>query len=80
MRAEPSLKLVEIAEVGAALEKMWAAVNLDAVMRMRRRCQQIACPLIQEEVTCRPEDVVDRAVDDDAEALAKRLSTALIVG
>ena len=79
-RCEPSLKLVEIAEVGAALEKMRAAVNLDAVMRRRRRCQQIARPLIQEEVARRPEDVVDRAVDDDADALAKRLSTALLVG
>ncbi|RLN42773.1 hypothetical protein C2845_PM01G20370 [Panicum miliaceum] len=76
---QPSPKLREIAEVGVALEKMRAAVNLDAIMPRRWRCQMRGRrPLIQEEVACRP-DVVDRACDDDAEALAKRLC-ALHVG
>ena len=75
----PIPKLREIAEVGVALEKMRAAVNLDAIMRRRRRCQMLR-PLIQEEVASRP-DVVDRArAYDDEDALAKRLSTALHVG
>ncbi|PUZ40318.1 hypothetical protein GQ55_9G413200 [Panicum hallii var. hallii] len=70
-------KVREIAEVRVALEKMRAAVNLDAIVRRRRRCQ-MRRPLIQEEVACRA-DVVDRA-HDDAEALAKRLSSALYAG
>jgi len=61
-----STKIREVIEVREALEKMRAAVDLDAIMR--RRCRRL---LIQEEIACRPE--VDQACD--ADVLAKRLST-----
>ncbi|OEL34632.1 hypothetical protein BAE44_0004349 [Dichanthelium oligosanthes] len=67
---QQSPKVREISEVRVALEKMRAAVDLGAAMRRRRRR-----PLIQEEITCRPD--VDWAYD--AEALEKRLG-ALHVG
>ncbi|CAN6284068.1 unnamed protein product [Urochloa humidicola] len=66
-------KVKEMVEVRATLEEMRAAVNIDAIMRGRRR------PLIQEEVTCRPD--VDHMVYGNAETvLSKRLSAALHVG
>ncbi|CAL4923621.1 unnamed protein product [Urochloa decumbens] len=61
-------KVREIAEVRAALEEMSAAVDIDAIMRGRRWR-----PLIQEEITCRPD--VDRAAYGDVEETAKRLSS-----
>lgn len=69
-----SPKIREVVEVRAALEKMRAAVDLDAIMR-RRRCRRSRGVLIQEEITCRPD--VDQTCD--AEVLARRLS-ALQVG
>lgn len=62
-----SPKIREVVEVREALEKMRAAVDLDAIMR--RRCRRL---LIQEEIACRRPDV-DQACD--ADVLAKRLST-----
>ncbi|CAL4940435.1 unnamed protein product [Urochloa decumbens] len=58
----------EIAEVRTALEEMSAAVDIDAIMRERRRR-----PLIQEEIACRPD--VDPVFGDAEAALAERLSS-----